>query len=218
VITLLLLEDHASYRQLLSMFANAQEDLKVVAEVRRADEAGTAAAATRPDVAVVDLDLPGGTGVGAIHDIRRVSPGTGCVVLSALNEDVEFGRAIEAGASAVLHKSIDIEELLDVLRAVADGRTVLPAEQTSRRLRALASSRDRGWHVRVLHEHVSPREREVLELLAEGADNRRIARQLGITQNTVQTHIRNLLAKLGVQSRLEAVVKAMRMGLVEPPT
>lgn len=217
MITLLLVEDHASYRQLLEMFVTVQEDLQVVAEVERADEAGGAAAATLPSVAVVDLDLPGGSGVEAIQDIRWASPGTACVVLSALTEDVEFGRAIEAGASAVLHKSIDIEELLDVLRIVADGRTVLPAEETSRRLRALASSRDRGWHVRILQEHVSRREREVLELLAEGADNRRISQQLGITQNTVQTHIRNLLAKLGVQSRLEAVVKAMRMGLVAPP-
>lgn len=217
MITLLLVEDHASYRQLLEMFVAAQEDLRVVAHVEAAKDAGPAAARTTPTLAIVDLDLPGGSGVEAIREIRRTSPATACVVLSALTDDHELGRAIEAGAAAVLHKSIDIEELLGALRTVAGGGSILPPAETSRRLQALASSRDRSWHLRVLSEQVSAREREVLELLAQGADNRRIARTLGITPNTVQTHIRNLLAKLNVQSRLEAVVKAIRLGLVEPP-
>lgn len=217
MITLLLVEDHASYRQLLELFVSVHDDLCVVAQVERADEAGAAAAGNTPDVAIVDLDLPGGSGVAGIEEIRCASPSTACIVLSALTDDYEFGRAIEAGAAAVLHKSVDVEDLLDVVRTVAAGGSHLPPAETSRRLQALAALRNRGWHLRALEQQISLREREVLELLADGADNRRIARELGIKPNTVQTHIRNLMAKLNVQSRLEAVVKAIRLGLVDPP-
>ncbi|CAN5130075.1 response regulator transcription factor [soil metagenome] len=217
MITVLLVEDHASYRQALRAFMHMQDDLRVVAEAERADEAGAAAARTCPTLALVDLDMPGGSGVDAIVDIRGESPPTRCIVLSALTDDVELGRGIEAGASAVLHKAMDITDLVGILRAVADGATVLPAEETSRRLRALAGSRNRGWQVRALDQTITRREREVLRGLAQGAGNRSIGRELGISPDTVQTHIRNLLAKLGVGSRLEAVVKALRLGLIAPP-
>lgn len=213
----LLVEDHASYRQALEAVMLAEGDLHVVAQVNNVADAGAAAARTQPAVALVDLDLPDGSGVEAIENIRKESPRTGCVVLSALTNDVEFGRAIQAGASAAVHKSQDIPSLLSVLRTVAAGGTVLPAEETSRRLRALDASRQRHWHARVLDQSITQRERQVLERLAEGADNRQIARELGISPDTVQTHIRNLLAKLNVGSRLEAVVKALRLGLVRPP-
>jgi RNA polymerase sigma factor (sigma-70 family) len=218
VTTVLLVEDHASYRQALETLLDVEGDLRVVAQVGSPEEAGPAAAATRPRVAVVDLDLDGGSGVDALLDIRRESPDTACVVLSALKDDVEFGRAIEAGAVAALHKSVAVPELLDVLRAVADGATILPAEETSRRLRALARFREEHWYANVVAENLTPREREVLEHLVEGRSHKEIAPELGISPETVQTHIRNLLGKLAVSSRLEAVVKALRLGLVEAPS
>lgn len=217
MISVLLVEDHASYRQALQAVMAIEGDLEVVAQVGRADQAGAAAAALLPDLAVIDLDLIGGNGVDALGDIRESSPHSACIVLSALTDDVQFGRAIEAGAAAVLHKSIDIGELIDVLRTVAGGAVVLPPAETSRRLRALAASRDRDWYARLLDRQLTAREHEVLEALTHGADHRRIARDLGISPETAQTHIRNLLAKLAVGSRLEAVVKALRLGLVDPP-
>jgi DNA-binding NarL/FixJ family response regulator len=95
---------------------------------------------------------------------------------------------------------------------------VLPPADTSRRLRALAAHRDQDWHGRVLRERLTPREQEVLERLAQGAGHDEIARDLVISPETAQTHIRNLLGKLGVRSRLEAVIKALRLGLVPPPS
>lgn len=218
MIRVLLVEDHASYRQALDTVMQVEGDLEVVAQVERADGAADAASSAHPDVAIVDLDLPGGSGVDAVEAIRDHCPAVACVVLSALTDDVSFGRAIEAGASAALHKSVDIQELLAVIRKVASGSTVLAADETSRRLRALAAARDQAWHARVLDESITAREREVLQLLADGLDNRAIATRLGISPQTVRTHIGNLLAKLAVSSRLEAVVKAVRLGLVEPPS
>lgn len=218
MIRVLIVEDHASFRQALEALMLQQPDLRVVAQAERIAEVGDTAAREHPDVALVDLDLPDGSGIDAIGAIREASPSTACAVLSALTDDIEFGRAIEAGAAAVLHKSIDIPDLLDALRTVAAGGVVLPPAETSRRLRALAAHRDQDWQARVLRERLTPREQEVLERLAQGAGHERIARDLVISPETAQTHIRNLLGKLAVSSRLEAVVMALRLGLVSPPS
>lgn len=217
MIRVLLVEDHASYRQALELVLAGEPDLESAGHVATVEEACRLAGEATADVAVVDFDLPDGDGLGAIQGIKESSPDTACIILSALSDDVAFGKAIEQGVSAVLHKSIEIPDLLDVIREVAKGRTVLPAAETSRRLQALARSRDRDWHARLLRESITPRELEVLQWLARGAGNRRIGKELGISPETVQTHIRNLLAKLAVGSRLEAVVKALRMGLVAAP-
>jgi DNA-binding NarL/FixJ family response regulator len=217
VITVLLVEDHASFRQALEAVMLLTDDLRVVASVQRGDEAGPATEAHHPDVAVVDLDLPGVGGTEAIAAIRRARPDTACVVLSGLTDDVELGRAIEAGGAAVLHKSVEMPELLDAIRQVAAGASLLPAGDTSRRLQALAASRGRSWHAQALADSLTAREREILGYLLEGTDGRIIARRLSISPETVQTHIRNLLAKLGVSTRLQAVVKAIKLGLVDPP-
>jgi DNA-binding NarL/FixJ family response regulator len=218
LIRLLLVEDHAVFRQALENLLLGEPDLRVVAQVGRADEAAEAALESGADLALVDLDLGTGSGVDALTSIREASPSTVCVVLSALTDDVEFGRAIEAGAAAVLQKSIEIPDLLDALRRVAEGAVLLPPVETSRRLRALAAARDQDWHARVLRDRLTPREWEVLERLVQGKGHAEIAADLVISPETAQTHIRNLLAKLAVRSRLEAVVKALRLGLVAPPS
>lgn len=217
MIRLMLVEDHASFRQALQAVLSLTPDLEVVAQVERGDEAGEVAAECRPDVAIVDLDLPGADGIDALVEIRRSSATTSCLVLTALKDDIEYGRAIEAGAAAVVHKSVDISELLQIIRSVAAGGSLLSPQETARRLQALAAARRREWQARLLRESLSPREQEVLGLLAGGGTNRSIADELGISAETVQTHIRNLLGKLDVGSRLEAVSKAIRLGLVPPP-
>ncbi len=217
MITILLVEDHATFRQALEGVVADESDMQVVKQADTAEEAAEAAERFRPTIAVVDLDLTTSSGVDAIVEIRCASPTTACVVLSALTDDVEFGRAIEAGASALLHKSVDISELLHVIRTVAAGGTILPPAETSRRLQALATSRRQQWQARLLDEQLTPRERQVLQFLAQGADKLQIARELHISPDTVKTHIRSILAKLNVSSRLEAVVEALRLKLVEPP-
>lgn len=213
-ITVMLVEDHASFREALEAVFALHDDLQVVAQVGRGDLAGDVAAKHLPDVAIVDLDLPGGDGVTALTGVRQNSPHTACLVLTALSDDIELGRAIEAGAAATIHKSADMNELLDAIRAVARGANLLDPRHMSRRLGALRVAREAQWQAQLLNERLTAREKDVLDLLVAGGNNRAIAKELGISVETVQTHVRNLLAKLKVSSRLEAATKAISLGLI----
>ena len=216
MITLVLVEDHTSYAQALAAVIELTDDIEVVGRAQSADEAAQVLARQAPTVAVVDLDLPGAGGVDVLDDLRDRRATTAAVVLTALTDQAELGRAVEAGAAAVLHKSVDVTDLLEVIRRVADGATVLAAGPTSSWLRALAAERERTWMARTIRGTLTPRETEILRLLAAGHGGEAIADRLVISADTVQTHIRNLLGKLGVGSRLEAVTLALRMGIVTP--
>lgn len=215
MIRVLLIEDHGALRDALAAVLDLDERFEVVGAVGRGDEAGSAARAAQPDVALVDLDLPGGDGVSAVEAVRAVHPPTAFVVLTASTDPVELGRAVEAGVGAVLHKSADVTDVIAALDGVARGANLVPAADAAGWLRALGAARENGWYARVVGDTLTGREREVLDLLARGATNDTIARALHISPQTVQTHVRNLLAKFGVGSRLEAVTEAIRLGLVD---
>lgn len=216
MIRVLLVEDHTSLRQALAAVIGMTDDMSLAGEHGRADF-DVAEAAADTDVAVIDLDLPGGDGVEVVTRLRTASPTLGAVVLTGLSDDRELGRAIEAGAAAVLHKATPMPEVLDTIRTVAAGGTVLPVEETSRRLSALARDRERRWQGRLYAEQLTNRELEVLEHLVYGLGNSDIGQRLGISPETVQTHVRNLMGKLGASSRLEAVSLALQHELVDPP-
>lgn len=214
MIRVLLVEDHTSYAQALTAVMALETDFVVVGHATDAEEAADLAARAEPDIALVDLDLPAASGVDVLNDLRAQTSAPACVVLTALTDRAELGRAVEAGAAAVLHKSADMTDLLDVLRSVAAGGTELAAEQASEWLRALAAERERTWRARTMRDALTAREAEILQLLSDGHSSRAIAQTLFISPETVQTHVRNLLGKLGVGSRLEAVTLALRLGLV----
>jgi DNA-binding NarL/FixJ family response regulator len=214
----LLVEDHASFRHALRAVFALEQDLLVVGEVEDGTQAAAAAAEHRPDVAVVDLDLPGADGIEALADIRQASPDTACVVLTALQDDAEMGRAVEAGAAAILHKSVEIDDLLQVIRRASTGMNLLSPNDTTRWLQARGRQRDLRWQTALLEQKLTRREREVLALLAHGGTNQSIARELVISPETVQTHVRNLMAKVDERSRLALVTTAIRLGIVDPPS
>ena len=216
MITVVLVEDHTSYAQALAAVIELTDDIEVVGRAQSADEAAQVLGRQAADVVVVDLDLPGASGIDVLDDLRDRQAATAAVVLTALTDEAELGRAVEAGAAAVLHKSVDVTELLEVIRRVAHGATVLAAGPTSSWLRALAAERERTWMARTIRDTLTPRETEILQLLAAGHGSDAIAARLVISADTVQTHVRNLLGKLGVGSRLEAVTLALRMGIVTP--
>lgn len=216
-IRVLLVEDHASLRQALEAVIALEDDLEVVGHVARGDLVEEAVDTSRPDVAVVDLDLPGASGIEVLEVLRDRDPPVTCLVLTALTDEPELGRAVEAGAAGVLHKSAEVPELLAAIRSVAGGANLLDPSLTSRWLRSLGRRRDDQWRARVTRDALSPREQEILVALAGGATVAAIAATLGIAADTVETHIRNLRGKLGASSRLEAVVIGLRLGLVEPP-
>jgi DNA-binding NarL/FixJ family response regulator len=217
VIRILFVEDHASFRQALETVLSGEPDLELVAQTSDGAEAVELAARSGADVAIVDLDVPGRSGVEVTLDLRDGAPDVRVLVLTALRDEVELGRVVEAGASAVLHKSVEIETLLGAVRRVAGGASLLEPAQTSRWLEALARHRDGAWRSDLLRSSLSPRELEVLGLLAEGLGNAEVGDLLGISPETVQTHVRNLMGKLDVRNRLEAVTLGIRLGLVPPP-
>ncbi len=214
---ILIVEDHTSFRQALAAVLSLEEGLTVTGQLGTGDPDEAVTAAAGVDVAIVDLELPGGDGAGVVRALAQVDPPVRCVVLTGLRDDRELGRAIEAGAAAVITKTAEMDVIVDAVRTVAAGGSVLPAEVTSRRLRALARDRERRWRSALLAEQLTPREMEVLEHLVYGQNNTQIGTYLGISPETVQTHVRNLMSKLSASSRLEAVSLALQHELVAPP-
>jgi len=192
----------------LSALINDQADMKVVGNVGTVAESVTAATELNPDIVLLDFHLPDGTGPDAAAAIRGVRPAAKMIFLT--REDTEGARfaAVQSGASAFLHKSRAAAEVVAAIRDVARGKILI----TPRTIATLLAKR-RALEAQL--ERLTPREKEVLRLMAEGHPSRAIAAQLGISYTTVRTHIRSLGSKLGVHSKLEAIVKARELALVE---
>ena len=167
------------------------------------------------DVAIVDLGLPDGDGLDLIEDFSSSKPRITTLVLSASLEPGRLARAVEAGASGVLHKSTPIMGIVDAVRRLKAGEALLSSSEIIEMLRLISRERQQEHEVRQAIEKLTPREREVLRLLAEGLESKEIADRLKITVETERTHMVNILHKLNVHSRLQALVFAARYGLVQ---
>jgi DNA-binding NarL/FixJ family response regulator len=212
---LLLVEDHASFRQTLALVFDQEPDFEVVAQAGTVAEALLVMADRETDLAVLDLSLPDGEGVELIEDLREANPHFAALVLTASLDRAEHARAVEAGAAGVLHKSADVDEILDSTRRLAAGETLLSPEELVELLRLAGQSREEEREARVSIEQLTRREREVLLALSEGLSNKQIAERLHMSVDTERTHMMNILNKLGVHSRLQALLFAARHGLVE---
>lgn len=202
MIRVLIADDQAAVREGVRYLLEQQEDIKVVAEVIDGEEAVRLAGELRPDVVIIEPQMAGGGGGKAVRKIRRQVPAPSLIVLSA-HHDEEVLLAARSGALSYLAKDAEPEELLQAVRAAAQGMTVLDAR--------FAESRQ---------EHLTGRELDVLTRIAHGQSNREIAADLGLGEETIKTHVSNVLAKLGVSDRTQAAVHALRRGLVsiDPPT
>jgi DNA-binding NarL/FixJ family response regulator len=167
------------------------------------------------DVAVVDLGLPDGFGGDLIKELRDVNPHAQALVLSAHLDRREIARAIESGAAGTLDKTASLDEVVEAVRRLRAGETLVPLEEVVDLLRLAARQRDREREDRRAIESLSPREREVLQLLAEGLGSSEIAGRLYISLRTERNHVASIFAKLGVHSRLQAVVFGLRYGIVK---
>ena len=201
------MEDHRVVAEGLAALINDQADMRVVGNVGTVAECVAAAAELNPDVVLLDFRLPDGTGPDAAAGIRSIRPASKMIFLT--REDTEAARfaAVQSGASAFLHKSRAAAEVVAAIRDVARGRMLI----TPRTIATLLAKRKA---VEAQLERLTPREKEVLRLMAEGFPSRAIAAELGISYTTVRTHIRGLGSKLAVHSKLEAVVKARELGLI----
>ena len=216
----LVVEDHASFREAATSILESEAGIEVVgqagslAEARELlDGGGTAAV----DVAIVDLGLPDGYGADFIKELREKNPQAQALVLSASLDRAEVARAVEAGAAGVLHKSAGIEEVVDAVRRLRAGETLMSLEEVVELMRFAGSHREQEDEARRAIAQLTAREKELLQALAEGLDGQEIAARLTISSQTERNHMANIFAKLGVHSRLQALVFALRHGVVEIP-
>jgi DNA-binding NarL/FixJ family response regulator len=207
-IRILIVEDHQVVADGLSALLNDQPDMTVVGKAASVVESIACAQELKPDIALVDFRLTDGTGADAGVGIRQVRPETKLIFLTREDSDAARFAAIEAGASAFIHKSQAAAEVVDAIRTVASGGTLFTP-------RTIATLLNRRRAMDSQLESLTPREKEVLRLMAEGRSSRDIAAKLGISYTTVRTHIRSLGSKLGVHSKLEAIVKARELALIE---
>ncbi|HEU4494786.1 MAG TPA: response regulator transcription factor [Rubrobacteraceae bacterium] len=211
---ILLVEDHASFRQALAFMLERESEFEVVGQVGSVAEAQALDGQSLEDVdvAIVDLALPDGDGLGLLEEL---SSRTATLVLSASLETGRFARAVESGASGVLHKAAPIKEIVDAVRRLRAGEALLSPGDVIEMLRLVNRERQEELSVRRAVERLTPREREVLQALAEGLESKEIADRLNVTVETERTHMVNILHKLGVHSRLQALVFAARHGVVQ---
>jgi two-component system nitrate/nitrite response regulator NarL len=212
---LLLVEDHASFRQTLALVFDQEPDFEVVAQAGSLAEARRMMKGREADVGVIDLSLPDGEGVELIEELREANPLFAALVLTASLDREEHARAVEAGAAGVLHKSADVDEIIDATRRLAAGETLISQEELVEMLRLAGQSREEEREARASIEQLTPREMEVLRALAEGLSNREIAHRLHMSVDTERTHMMNILNKLSVHSRLQALLFAARYGLIK---
>lgn len=198
-----LVDDHEIVRRGLSDLIDGVDGLEVVGEAGTIRQALTRIEAARPDVVVLDVRLPDGSGIDLCRQIRSSMPEVACLILTAYDDDTATSAAVLAGASGYLLKNIAGMRLLDDIRAVSTGRTLLDAGTVAR---AAASLRDGARDDDPRWGSLGLRERQVLALIADGLTNRQIGERLGLAEKTVKNYVSSLLLKLGVGSRTQAAV------------
>jgi two-component system, NarL family, response regulator LiaR len=212
-IRVMLVDDHAVVREGLRTFLELQDGIEVVGEAEDGRQAVDEAERLKPDVILMDLVMPVLDGVGAMRELRRRQPKSRVIVLTSFAEDDRLLPAIQAGAAGYLMKNVQPKELARAVRAAHNGEALLDPAVAARLVEAIAQPPGEEPP-----EQLTPREREVLELIGEGYSNKRIALELGVSEKTVKTHVGHVLAKLGVADRTQAALHAVRSGLLSPKT
>ena len=207
-IAVLIVDDHAVVREGLRGFLQLQDGIEVAGEAGDGEEALEQALALRPDVILMDLVMPKLDGVAAMRELRAGAPESRVIVLTSFLDDERLLPAIQAGAAGYLLKNAEPAELARAIRAAHAGGTIIDPTVASRLVQAIADGRRSP-----ADQTLTRREREVLELIARGRSNKRIAFELGISEKTVKTHVSHVLAKLGVNDRTQAALVAVREGL-----
>jgi DNA-binding NarL/FixJ family response regulator len=214
-IRVLLVDDHQLLTGSLAQILEREDDIEVVGTAGTVADARDAAR-ERVDVVLMDYRLPDGTGAEAARAIKARWPSARVVMLTALNDDETVLESIQAGADGYLTKDRAVDEVVGAVRAANAGETLLPRSVIVGIAQRVAAARDRGVERRQV-EPLTPRELEVLRALTEGLSTSEISERLFIAPNTLRTHVQNIMGKLHVHSKLEAVAFALRHRLVEPP-
>jgi two-component system, NarL family, response regulator LiaR len=210
VIRVVLADDHAVVRQGLRTFLDLQDDIDVVAEAGDGEAAVDAAARTQPDVILLDLVMPRLDGIGALKRLRERGSRARVIVLTSFGDDDKLFAALRAGAAGYLLKDVQPPELVRAIRSAHDGNAPLSPTIATRVVEEIAQGGGAPAEV----DDLTPRERDVLVLIARGRSNKLIALELGVAEKTVKTHVSHIFAKLGLTDRTQAALYAVRHGLV----
>jgi DNA-binding NarL/FixJ family response regulator len=212
IVRVVVADDHPLYRKGVVDALGDEPDIEVVGEAASADEAVSKSAALTPDVVLLDIAMPGGTGIGAVGEIIARIPNCRVVMLTVSEQEDDVLAALRAGAHGYLLKGVSAAELAAVVRRVAAGEAHVSAPLATLLLRDLSRGRRPE-----LGDDLTDREREVLALVADGLTNREIGQQLYLSEKTVKHHMTNVLAKLHVRNRVEAALLASRLRTDRPP-
>ena len=214
VVRVVIADDHELYRRGMSVVVELDGSARVVGEASNGAEAVEACAKLHPDVVLMDVRMPGVGGIEACRRISAAAPGTRILMLTMSDDESDLFEAIKAGASGYLLKDLPGEEVAEAIRKVHDGQAIIPPSMASTLLKEFSRlSRDNGG-ASSPDTRLTDREVEVLRLVARGLANREIADELVISENTVKNHVRNILEKLHLHSRVEAAVYAHRQHLI----
>ena len=214
----MIVDDHALFRRGLEMVLEGEADIELVGQASDGAEAVEKAAESLPDIVLMDIRMPRSNGIEACRAMKEAAPSAKIVILTISDEEEDLFEAIRAGASGYLLKDIPLDEVADTVRAVHGGQSLINPSMAGKLLTefaALARRDDEERAQEVPAPRLTEREMQVLKLVARGMNNRDIAKELFISENTVKNHVRNILEKLQIHSRMEAVMVAVREKLIE---
>jgi DNA-binding NarL/FixJ family response regulator len=215
----MIVDDHALFRRGLEMVLDEEGDIELVGQASDGTEAVEKAAESLPDVVLMDIRMPRSSGIEACRAMKEAAPSAKIVILTISDEEEDLFEAIRAGASGYLLKDIPLDEVADTVRAVYGGQSLINPSMAGKLLTEFATLAKREADTDPAQEVPAPRlterEMQVLKLVARGMNNRDIAKELFISENTVKNHVRNILEKLQIHSRMEAVMVAVREKLIE---
>jgi DNA-binding NarL/FixJ family response regulator len=214
----MIVDDHALFRRGLEMVLDEEEGIEVVGQASDGSEAVEKAGESLPDVVLMDIRMPRSSGIEACRAMKEVVPSAKIVMLTISDEEEDLFEAIRAGASGYLLKDLPLDEVADTVRAVHGGQSLINPSMAGKLLTEFATLAKRDAEERaqqVPAPRLTEREMQVLKLVARGMNNRDIAKELFISENTDKNHVRNILEKLQIHSRMEAVMVAVREKLIE---
>lgn len=214
MLKLLLVDDHTVFREGIGVLLEMEDDMQVVGEASRGEEALRLVAELQPDVVLLDIAMPDMDGIEICQRLKRSLPNTAVLMLSALDNEEEVTAALTAGASGYVVKTIDHKRLVEGIRAIARGEMLLSPTVAAKVVQQLARTRQEKEREADALQALTPREREVFCLVAQGCTNAEIAERLVLSETTVKTHVRNISNKLNLSGKGEMRVLAAQLGLI----
>ncbi|MFW6775364.1 response regulator [Nocardioides sp. CPCC 205120] len=215
-VRVLVVDDHELFRRGLTMLLGVDGGITVVGEAGDGEEGLRLATSTTPDVVLLDVRMPKGSGIAACKAIKDAVPAAKIIMLTVSDEEADLYEAVKSGASGYLLKDSSIDEVAQAVRVVADGQSLISPSMAVKLLDEFKHM-SQGERTPAPNLKLTERELQVLRLVATGINNREVAKRLEISENTVKNHVRNILEKLQLHSRMEAVMYAVREKLLDPP-